>query len=205
MTKAESSAKSGLTSPVYYVGGFAVFLLAIVAFYLLAPADSARASGIEKKRLTLLDGAFWASGESIEPAFDDLLGEMNPLTGSQYTPDQIERVRKLYRLFPQNSLLPRPASERFRKEKELERLDQLSRQITAGTASENDVKDFYAQKLREVRDRMELVQHVLTESWEEEVLVSYRNILTQDKLRETALAQEQENSLQILKNRKQGE
>ncbi|MBL8022385.1 MAG: hypothetical protein JNM27_22100 [Leptospirales bacterium] len=205
MTKVEVSSKSGLTSPVYYAAGFAVFLFALVSFYLLAPADSARATGAERKRVTIFDGAFWASGDNIEPAFDELLGEMNPLTGNPYTQDQIERVRKLYRLFPQNSLLPRPASERFRKEKEQERLETLSRQITAGTATESEIKDFYAQKSREVRDRMELVQHVLTEPWEEEVLATYRNILNQDKNREALIAEELQNSLQILKNRQQSE
>lgn len=188
----------------YYAFAAVAFLLALATFYLLAPPDrsSSFTSG-EKRPLTLFDSAFWLRDSNSEPDFARLTEQTNPLTGEAYTADQVERIRELWRLFPSNSLLPRPAEDRFRKEKAEERMQNIARDLAAGSASESDLDTFYSARRREVEDRVQLVEHVLTETWPEEVMARYRGMREQDKRVLLDLDEERAAALSVLRIRKQ--
>ncbi len=181
-----------------YLATAAVFFSIIVLFYIMAPADTnASLFSDTSRRLTLLDSEFWNAGSQSEPDFDGLHGEINPLTQTAYTSDQVERIRKLWRLFPENSLLPRPQHDRFRREKEEERISDAAADMTAGLAAESEIEFFYSRRMREIQDRMQLVEFVLTEQWPPETMERYRAMLGQDKILIERTRAERQVSLEI--------
>ncbi len=196
-----------MSNRTLYLFAALIFFLALALFYVLAPSDTTPAligSG-DGRRLTLLDSAFWSADANAEPDFARLTDEMNPLTGERYTVEQIQRIQQLWKLFPENSLLPRPSRDRFRQEKEQERMAEVTRNMTSGSASESDIMKFYDARRREAEDRMQLVEHVLTETnWSVEVLERYKGMLAQDKVLLQRIGEEKTTALELLRERKTG-
>lgn len=194
-----------MSNRTLYLFAAVIFFLALALFFVLAPSDTTPAlvgSG-EGRRLTLLDSAFWSADSGAEPDFARLTEEINPLTGEHYTEEQIKRIHQLWKLFPENSLLPRPSRDRFRREKEQERMAEITRNMTSGTASESDIQRFYDARRREAEDRIQLVEHVLTETnWSSEVLERYKGMLAQDRILLQRISEEKSTALDLLRERK---
>lgn len=196
-----------MSNRTLYLFAALIFFLMLALFFVLAPADKSPAlfgSG-DGRRLTLLDSAFWSSDSGAEPDFARLSEETNPLTGERYTHEQIQRIAQLWKLFPENSLLPRPSRDRFRREKEEERMAEITKNMTSGTASESDIVRFYDARKREAEDRIQLVEHVLTETnWSAEVLERYKGMLAQDKILLQRISEEKSTALELLRERSTG-
>ncbi len=190
---------------ILYACAGIIFFLGLAIFYFLAPEDNAPAllaPEAGRRRLTILDSAFWSADQALEPDFARLTDETNPLTGEPYTADQVERIRTLWRLYPENSLLPQPARNRFRLEKETERFQEIARDLAAGEADLRDVEELFERRRREIQDRIQLVEHVLTESWPGDVMERYRAMLDRDRRLLEEVREERAVALEILKNKK---
>ncbi|MBE7440800.1 MAG: hypothetical protein HS115_20320 [Spirochaetales bacterium] len=192
-----------MKSFLYLIAGSAFFLCLII-FYVLSPANQAGSPDESPERLTLFDTAFWTTGSDGAPDFDRLAGQINPLTGEPYSTEQIERIRKLWQLFPQNSLLPQPALNRFRQEKEEERRQNILRDLSAGEATEADAAYLFEVRRQEILDRIQLVEHVLTEDWPADTLNGYRTMLERDQQALKDLQEEKASALSILRKRREG-
>lgn len=197
------SLKSRFVKSFLYIIAGSAFFLCIVIFYVLSPSARDRGGEIEE-RPTIFDSAFWTAGSDAEPDFDSLSSQVNPLTGEPYSSEQIERVRKLWQLFPQNSLLPQPAQNRFRQEKEEERRQNIIRDLSAGEAAEEDAVYLFEVRRQEILDRIQLVEHVLTEDWPAETLAGYKEMLDRDRQGLRDLQEEKTSTLTLLRQRRQG-
>jgi len=107
--------------------------------------------------------------------FDHLLKEINPLTGQRFTRAQVDRISALHRQYPENTLLGRFLSPPAERAEERRRERELSRRITAGEASRDEIDRYFDRRRRTLEDRLQLLRHVLGESrWDRGVHQRYR-------------------------------
>lgn len=102
-----------------------------------------------------------AEPDILEPVSAD--NPINPATGERY-PDSVMRVfDQLHQKFPNNSLIPRRQSpeDRRREDEERNRVFGLQSFIAQGTASNEQVNQYYDYQSRGVKDRLELINYVL--------------------------------------------
>ncbi len=150
-----------------YAGVLGVVLLLAAIFFVLAPEDAGRS---QRAGRSVFDSEFWRgpSGSTTLTESDPYLAlqeKLNPSTGSNYTIEEIKRIKYLSTKFPDNRLIPRVESaeeeqKRLALEKELE---DISLSMTAGTAAEEDIHRYYEDRKRLMLDRLQLVRFVLEE------------------------------------------
>lgn len=167
-----------------YAGIAATAVLVLAVFFLLAPEDASMSG---RSGNSVFDSEFWRGPSgSVELSAGDpymqLQQRVNPATGKTYSEEEIRRIKYLAGRFPDNRLVPRIESaeeERLRLEQE-KRLEQISLSMSAGTAAEKDINDFYEHRRKLLLDRLQLVRFVLEEEstrWGPEVRKQYTRML----------------------------
>ena len=191
---------------LYGLAGAAVALVVLI-FFFLSPSsvDQRHAPGLGNFDPALLEGE--TGDAEITDEFLPLLGSINPLTGEQYTEDQVKRIVYLARRFPENQLVPRPLSEE-EAEARAERkaaIKDLSTLITAGQATESQIGDYYDYREKVIRDRLELIEFVLSErEWPADVRQRYTAMLENNRVWIDRLNERRQTSLSILEQRAAG-
>ena len=116
----------------------------------------------------------------LDPASKD--NPVNPQTGQPYSNSVMNQFSELRDKFPNNSIIPRVKTpEDKAAEVEIRNsMQALQQSITQGTASADEVKQFYEYKMKPVSDRLELLNYVMNKtesSMSDEVKKQYEKIL----------------------------
>ena len=138
--------------------------------------------------LVLLAGFPPASAYAEEATHPD--NPINPATGEQYPDRMMEVFDRLRELFPENVTIPKRLSqaERAREGQRATRLEKIGERIENkdGKLTRAEVEEFYDWEIRQITDRIQLIEHVLDEKSEilsDEAREAYRKVLRSSRER----------------------
>ena len=161
-----------------------VVMIAGTIFVLLFASASTTANGQPPDRRIVISRGEPAPQVPSESEFlNGLKGQTNPLTGEPYNEEQIRRIHYLATMFPQNRLIPRPSKDfAARTGKQTAAMDQIAREMTAGTATPERIDAYFDLQERIVKDRVQIAEFVAGESqWSEAVRAEFRSVRDQSE------------------------
>lgn len=134
----------------------------------------------------------------LEPA--DANNPVDPMTGEPYSNRVMESFAQLRETFPDNDLIPRRMTpqERAEREQRNNEILALNTLIAQGSASAEQINEYYDHQMKSYADRQELLDYVerRRDQMSPEVLEQYEKVRTMNEQQTEVLQQQRQRALQ---------